>query len=184
MGHAAFFVMRHGAAKLLLGHFLVRNGLDDVWPGDEHIGRVAGHENEIGNRRRINRATSARSHDGADLRNHATGKRVAEKNIGVTRERGDAFLNASAAGVVEADDGSTRTHGQIHDLADFARVGFRERAAKNSKVLRKHVNEASIDVPKPRDEAIAGRALLLHPKIDAAVPDKLVQLFKRAFVEQ
>jgi hypothetical protein len=131
----------------------------------------------------IDRATSARSHDGADLRNHAAGKRVTEKNIGVAGERGDTFLDARAAGVVEADDGRAGAHGQIHNLANFPRVGFRERAAKNGKVLRKYVNQAAIDAPKPSDETIASRALLLHAKIDATVADKLVQFFKRAFVE-
>ena len=51
MGHAAGCVVRHCAAEFLLGDFLVRDGLDDVWAGDEHVRSFAGHENEVGNRR-------------------------------------------------------------------------------------------------------------------------------------
>jgi hypothetical protein len=38
--------------------------------------------------------------------------------------------------------------------------------------------------PKPVTNAVAGRPLILHPKIIAAVRDEFVELFKRAFVEQ
>ena len=51
VGHAAGGVMGHRAAELLLGDFLVRDVLDDVRAGDEHVGSFAGHENEIGDGR-------------------------------------------------------------------------------------------------------------------------------------
>ena len=100
VGHAAFFVMRHRTAQLLLGHFLVRNGLDDVRAGHEHVRSLARHENKISDRRRIHRASGAGSHDRADLRDDAARKRVAQKNVGVARERGYAFLDARAAGII------------------------------------------------------------------------------------
>ncbi len=45
--HAAGGVVSHRAAKLLLGDFLVRDRLDDVRAGNKHVGRFAGHKNEI-----------------------------------------------------------------------------------------------------------------------------------------
>ncbi len=117
MRDAARRVVRHRAAEFLLGHFFVRDGLDDVRAGDEHVGGVARHENEIGDGRRIDGAARARAHDRADLRNHAACERVAEKNIGVARERHHAFLDARAARIVQADERRAAAHGEIHDLA-------------------------------------------------------------------
>ena len=87
VSHAAGGVVGHGAAEFLLGDFLVGDGLDDVGAGDEHVGSFAGHENEIGDRRRIDGAARAGAHDGADLRDDAAGQRVAQENIGVAGER-------------------------------------------------------------------------------------------------
>ena len=56
-------------------------------------------------RGRIDGAAGARSHDGGDLRDHAAGQRVAQEDIGIAGERHHAFLDARAAGIVEADDG-------------------------------------------------------------------------------
>ena len=119
MGDAAGGVVSHGAAQFLLGDFFVRDGLDDVRAGDEHVGRVAGHENKIGDRRGIDGAAGARAHDRADLRNHAAREGVAQKNLRVARQRFDAFLNARPAGIVQADQGRAGAHGQIHDLGYF-----------------------------------------------------------------
>ena len=184
MSDAAVGVVGHGAAKLLLGDFFMGDGLDDVGAGDEHVGSFAGHEDEIGDGGGIHRAARARPHDGADLRDHAAGQRVAQENIGVTGERGHAFLDARAAGIVQADDRRAGAHGQIHDFADFQRVGFRERAAENGEVLRENINQAAVDAAESGDKAVARRALLLHAKIDAAVADKFVELFEGAFIEQ
>ena len=83
MGDAAFFVVGHRAAELLLGDFFVRHGLDHFGTGDEHVGRLASHENKIGDGRGIDRTAGAGAHDRADLRDHAAGESVAEENFGV-----------------------------------------------------------------------------------------------------
>ena len=184
MRDAAGGVVRHGAAQFLLGDILVRHGLDDVRAGDEHVRGVARHENKIGDGGRIDGAARARPHDGADLRNHAAGQRVAQKNIGVTGERPHAFLNARAARIVQADHRRAVAHRQVHDLADFQGVGFRERAAEHGEVLRENVDQPPVDAPEAGDEAVAGRPLLLHPEIIAAVRDEFVELLERAFIEQ
>ena len=142
--------MGHRAAQLLLGDFFVRDGLDDVGAGDEHVGRLRGHEDEIGDGRRIDGAAGAGSHDGADLRDHAAGERVAQKNIGIARERRHAFLNARAAGIVQADDRRAHAHGQVHDFADFRGVGFGERAAEHGEILREDVDQAAVDAADSR----------------------------------
>ena len=80
--------------------------------------------------------------------------------------------------------GRSAAHSQIHDLADFSRVGFRERAAEHGEVLRENVHQPSVNAAKSSDKAITRRTLLLHSEIDAIVADKFVQLFESVFVEQ
>src|SRR6202046_1824780 len=103
MSNAAFFVVRHRAAKLLLGHFLVCYGFDDIRTGNEHVRSVASHKNEIGDSRRINRAARAWSHARADLRDPPASQSVAEKNFGVARKRHHALLNSRAPGIIQTN---------------------------------------------------------------------------------
>ena len=71
VGHAALGGVRDGPAKLLGGHFLVRHRLDHLGARDKHVGAVFDHEDEVGHRWRVDRPAGARTHDQADLRNHA-----------------------------------------------------------------------------------------------------------------
>ena len=104
-------VVGHGAAELVLGDLFVGDGLDDVGAGDEHVGGVVDHEDEVGDGGRIDGSAGAGAHDGGDLRDDAGGEGVAQEDVGVAGERHHAFLNARAAGVVEADDGRADAHG-------------------------------------------------------------------------
>ena len=51
MRHAGDAAMHLGAAKLLGCQILMRDGFDDIGPGDEHIARSLDHEDEVGNGR-------------------------------------------------------------------------------------------------------------------------------------
>jgi hypothetical protein len=66
-----YFAVHFGTAKLFLGNRLVSDGLDDLRASNEHVARVLNHKDEIGERRRVNGTTSARTHDQGDLRNDA-----------------------------------------------------------------------------------------------------------------
>ena len=184
MGDAAGGVVGHRAAEFLLGDFLVGDGLDHVRARDEHVGRVARHENKIRDRRRIDRAAGAGAHNRADLRDHTAGKRIAQENFGVARERHHSLLNARAAGIVQADDGRALAQGEIHDFGDFRGVGFGERAAEDGEILREDVDQAAGDAAVAGDEAVAGRTLRFHAEIVGVVADEFVELFERAFIEQ
>src|SRR5208337_1978738 len=107
-------IVGHGAAEFLLGDFLVRDILDDVRAGDEHVGSVVRHQDEIGDGGGVDGAAGTGSKDRADLRDHAAGESIAEKNVRVAGKGCDAFLNARSAGIVQANDGSAIAHGQIH----------------------------------------------------------------------
>ena len=80
-----------------------------------------------------------------DLRHHARGQRVAQEDVGVAAERGDALLDARAAGVVEADDRRAVLHRQVHHLADLLGVGLGQRAAEDGEVLGEDVDQAAVD---------------------------------------
>ena len=54
-------------AELFKADLFVRDGFDDIWPGDEHVRGVLDHEDEIGDRRRVDRAASAGAHDQRDF---------------------------------------------------------------------------------------------------------------------
>ncbi len=177
-------VVGHGAAELLLRDFLVRDGLDDVRAGDKHIGGLAGHEDEVGDGRGIDRAAGASPHDGADLRDDAARQGVAQEDVRIARERHHAFLNARAAGIVQADQRRSIAHRQVHDFANLQGVGFGKRAAEDGEVLREDVHEPALDAAEPGDEAVAGRPLGLHAEVRAAVGDELVELFEAAFIEE
>ena len=141
-------------------------------------------KDEIGDRRRIDRAAGARAHDGGDLRDHAARQRIAQENIGVAGERQHAFLDARAAGIVQADDGRAGLQRQVHDLDDLLRVGFRERAAEHREILREHVGRAAVDQAIAGDEAVAVDDLFLHAEVVAVMADQLVGFLEGAFVEQ
>ncbi len=184
MGYAAGGVVRGRAAERLLGDVLMRHGLDDVGAGDEHVAGLVDHKDEVSERRRIDRAARARTHDGGDLRDHAARKRIAQEDIGVARERQHAFLDARAAGIVQADDGRAGLERQVHNLDDLLGVGFRERTAEDREVLREHVGGTAVDQAVAGDEAVAVDDLFLHAEVVAMVTNQLVGFLEGAFVEQ
>ena len=162
----------------------VRDGADHVGPGHEHVAGVLHHDGEVGDRRRIDGAAGAGSHDRGDLRHHARRQRVAKKDVGVAAERHDAFLDPRAARVVQADDGRPHLHGQVHDLHDLRRVGLGQRPAEDGEVLRERIRQPAVDPSVAADDAVARHDLLGHAEVGAAVGDELVDFFERAGVEQ
>jgi hypothetical protein len=172
------------AAELFLGDVFVGDRPHDVGPRHEHVARALDHDGEVGDRRRVDGAAGARAHHRGDLRNDAGGQRVAEEDVGVARERDHAFLDAGAAGVVEADHRCPELDRQIHHLADLGGVGLRERSAEDREVLREGVDDTPLDAAGAGDDAVTGDDLVGHPEVAAAVGDELVDLLEGAGVEQ
>ena len=176
--------MHRGAAELFGGDDLVGHRLHHVGPGDEHVARVAHHEDEIGHRRRIDVAAGARPHDHRNLRNDAGGDDVALEHLAVAAERGDAFLDAGAAGIEQADDRRARAHRHVLDLGDLLRVRLRQRAAEHGKILGEDEDRAAVDGAPAGDHAVAGDLRLLHAELVGAVLDEHVELLERVLVHQ
>ena len=163
---------------------LVGDRSDHVGAGHEHVRGVLHHHVEVGDRGAVDGAARAGAHDRGDLRHHARGERVAQEDLGVAAERGDAFLDAGAARVVEPDHGRAHLQREVHHLADLARVGLGQAAAEDGEVLREHVDQATVDAAVAGDDAVARHLLLRHAEVEAAVLDQLVELLEAALVEQ
>ena len=165
VGHPALRGVGHGPAELLLGHVLVGHGLDDVRPGHEHVGVLLDHQDEIGDGGRIDRPAGARPQDDRDLGDDARSEGVAEEDVGVAAQADHAFLDAGAAGVVQADDGRPVLHGQVHDLADLLGVGAGERPAPDGEVLGEDEDEPVLDPAVPGHDAVAEDLRLFHAEV-------------------
>ena len=99
--------------------------------------------------------------------------------------RVDAFLDARAAGIEEADDRARRYFTAIcWTFTILEACARRERAAEHGEVFREHVNEAPVDRAPAGDDAVAGDLCLLHAEFVAAVFDEHVELFERAFIQE
>jgi hypothetical protein len=184
LGDAALFVVRHRAAQVFLGHVLVRDRADDVGAGHEHVARALDHDDEVGDRGRIDGPAGARTEDGGDLRDDARSERVAQEDVGVAAERQHPLLDARPAGIVEPDDGRAVSDGHVHDLDDLRGVGLRQRPAEDGEVLREGVYHAAVDQPVAADHAISRDDLLVHLEVGAAMGHELVDFFERPGVEQ
>ncbi len=132
---AGLRVVGHRAAERLEVDLLAGDRLDDVGAGDEHVRGLLHHEDEVGDRRRVDRAARARAHDQADLRDDARALDVAHEDVAVGAERDDALLDPRAARVVDADHGAADLGRQVHDLAHLLGHDLAERAAEDGEVL-------------------------------------------------
>ncbi len=184
VGDAGFVRVDLGAAELLGRHVLVRHRLHHVGTGDEHVGGVAHHEDEVGHGRRVDVAAGAGAHDDADLRHHARGEHVALEDLAVAGEAGDAFLDARAAGVEQPDDGRAVLHRHVLHLADLLRVRFGERAAEDGEVLGEDVDHAAVDGAPAGDDTVARDDVLVGVEVLVAVLDEHVELLEGVRVEQ
>ena len=61
---------------------------------------------------------------------------------------------------------------------------FGQRAAEHREVLAEDEDEAAVDHPVAGDDAVAGRAVLVHPEVVVAMLDEHVPLFEGVGVEQ
>ena len=184
IGDARALGVGRGAAQLLVAHLLLGHGPHHVRAGHEHVRAVAHHDDEVGHRRRVDRAAGAGPHDHADLRHDARGEHVALEHVGVAREARDAFLDARAAGIVQPDHRRADLHRLVHDLADLLGVRLGQRAAEHREVLAEHEHQAAVDGAGAGHHAIARDALLGHAELGAAMLDEHVDLLERAEVEQ
>ena len=182
--HAAADVVRHRAAQRLEVDLLAGHRLDHVRAGDEHEAGLAHHDDEIGERGRIDRAAGARPHLHRDLRDDARGHDVAHEQLAIGRQRPHPFLDARAAGVQQPDHRDAALLGQLHDLADLVRLHLGEGAAQDGEILGIDRHPAAIDLAEAGDHAVAGKLLVGHAEVADVVRRQAAQLLEAAAVQQ
>ena len=176
--------MRGRTAQLFCRDNFISYGFHNIRTRHEHVRAVLDHKDKIRHRRRIHRTTCTWAHDHRDLWNNARGLNVPLKDFAISRKAVNALLNTCATRIVQTDHRCAIFDGHVHNFANLLRMCRRYRTAQNSKVLREHINHATIDGAPSRHDTIASRALIFHTKIGAAVCNKHVKLFKAAFIQQ
>ena len=184
VGDARHGIVNLRTAQLVERHLFVGHRADDVRTGDEHVTGIFHHEDEVGHRRRIDRAARTGSHDHRNLRDHAGSQHVAQEDVGIAREADHPFLDTRAAGILQTDHRRPVLHRQVHELADLLPVGLAQRTAEYCEVFRHDVDAPSVDRTVARDHAVAQDFLALHAEIAAVVGHEGADLLETAFVQE
>ena len=181
--HAAARGVHVGATEFLGGDFLARHRLDDVRTGEEHVAR-AGHDDEVGQGRGVNRTAGAGAEDDGNLGDDTRGGDVAHEHFAVGGEAAHTFLDAGAARIVQADDRDAGLERHVLNAADLLRLHFGERTAQNGEVLCEDGHATAVDLAEAGDDAVAGVAMLVEAEGVEIVRRQGAELLKRAFVEE
>ena len=112
------------------------------------------------------------------------GQRVAQEDVGVAAEAGDAFLDARAAGVGESDDRRAVLNRQVHHLADLLGVRLGQRAAEDGEVLAVDEYPPAVDATEAGDDAVAQVPLLVEAELARPMRHERVELREAVLVEQ
>ena len=158
MRDAGLLGVRGRAAELLLRHLLARHRLHDVGAGDEHVRAALRHQDEVGDRRRVDGSAGARPEHERELRHDPGGLDVPPEDLRVAGERDDALLDPRSARVVDPDHRAAVLDGEIHHLADLLREDLGERAAEDGEVLAEDEDLAAEDRRRSRSRRRRRRA--------------------------
>ena len=118
------------------------------------------------------------------MRNDTTGIHVALKDIGISTQTIDTFLDACTTAVIETNDGSSDSHGQIHNFTNFLGVCFTERSTNDCEILRECVHDTTIDTTMSNDYSIARILLILHMEFVTSMSLELIQFGKCPSIKQ
>src|SRR5699024_586761 len=124
MSHTRFPAVRAGPAQLFRSYFLMSYRFDDIRPGNKHIAGVFHHEHKVRQGGTVHRSPGTGSHYSRKLGDYTRGLAVTPKYLGIPAQRRYTFLDAGAAGIIQADYRHTVFHGQIHHFAYLFGMGL------------------------------------------------------------
>ena len=73
---------------------------------------------------------------------------------------------------------------RVHHLRHLLAHRFGQRTAEDGEVLREDEDAAAVDLPIAGDDGVAEEVLLVHAELGGPMDHELVELFKRAGIEQ
>src|SRR5699024_7658326 len=94
------------------------------------------------------------------------------------------LLDPRTARIVQPDHRGAVLHRHIHDLADFLRMGFRKRTAKDGEILTEHIDHAPVDRAPAGNYPVAIGALFVPAEIGAAKGDEHVEFLEAVVIEK
>ena len=158
--------------------------LDHFGAGDEHVGVLPRHDDEVHQRRRVGGTAGARAADDGDLRHDAGHQDVAVEDLAVAGQGVDAFLDACAAGVLERHQRNAGLDGELHQLDDLVGVHLAQRAGRDGEVLAERGHRPAVHVAGAGDHAVGGIHLLVGAEGATGVADVHADFLEGARLEQ
>jgi len=143
-----------GSAQCFVVHDFIGNRFDHFRSGDVHVPHALGHDDKVLQGGRVNAAAGAGSHNNADLRHHTRSLNVAVEYLAIGIQAVDAFLDARAAAVIDANHGHAGVHRQVHHTGNLLTSDFAKRAAHYGEILRVNADFSAVDGAKASDKTV------------------------------
>ena len=140
---------------------------DDARPREEHRG-VLGHDDQVGERRRIGPAAGRCARHDRDLRHHAGQPNRVAEDPAVPGERRLALLHPGAARLDERDHRNPRPLGGLQHANDRVRVLLPERSTQVRAVLGIARDRPAVDASRGAQDAVSGHGTGAQPARDHA----------------
>ena len=184
MRHTAFARVYIRAAERFIGNVDVAGCFYHFCAGYKKQADGFYGEHKVRDARRIYRPARAGTGDDGNLRNIAGSAHIIVENVAVSGQRVDAFLDARAAGIVDADQRAAGVYRSFDDVGDFLSVQKAERSALQRKILGIYGHLSAVDGPESGDDAVVGDVFSLHSEFRTVMPDAGINFRKRTGVEQ
>ena len=155
MGDSACLGMYRGTSQFFGCDILVSDRFDHAGACDKHVRGFLHHEDEVRYGGAVDGSAGAGAHDAGNLGHHPAGSDVAVENLAVGGQRVDTFLDAGAAGIVQADDWCAHPYRKIHSLADFLGVRLTKGASHNREILAENEHFAAVNTSVTGDNTVA-----------------------------
>ena len=137
-----------------MSNFFSGDSGDDVGSGDEHLGRVFNHDDEIGESGGVGVAAGAGAHDDGDLWHDSGRFGVGPESLSDEVKGDCAVLDAGAGTFVKPHEGASGGDGQFHNFDHFFAIDFAQSAAEDSAVLAEDTYFTPVDRAPAGDDAI------------------------------
>ena len=184
MSNAALGGVGRRTSQFLVGDLLTGDCANDVRTGDIHVAYAVHHKDEVGNTRRVHRATGARSENDRNLGHHTGGECVGTKDLGVTVEREHPLLNPRATRIVDLHEGCAGLERELQRLGNTLGVFFSERSSQNGEILGREKNLPTVDETASADHAVSRQSPILEAERGRASFDVRLVFNETLLVEE